>query len=261
MLSDLTAAVNDLRSAWRMRAVAIALASEDVKDLYRRTFLGPIWLLVSYILFVASIAWVVGGVDGTPHYIAFVACGLLIFNFMSEVLGESSNLFQRESAFIKGSTLPISIYVMRLTSKTLMRSVFPLVGAIGFILLSGLTPTLSWGYALLGIVLLVLATPAVATVFATLGVVLPDMHFIVQNVLRLAFFLTPIFWDHAGDPIRKFFFYWNPFTHFINIVRSPIMTGDPAEFSWLIAGVLTLAAWVLAIILLGRYRDRIVFML
>ena len=45
----------------------------------------------------------VGSMGAIPHYLAFVACGLFVYNVMSEVLAESSNLFQREMALIKGT--------------------------------------------------------------------------------------------------------------------------------------------------------------
>lgn len=260
-MKSIEVAIADMSAGWRNRGVAWAFAAEDVADLYRRTRLGPIWLLISFLLFVSSIVLMVGSMGAIPHYLAFVACGLFVYNVISEVLAESSNLFQREMALIKGTTLPISIYVMRLTTKTMIRSLYPLIGAIFLILVSGLVPGAAWLYALGGLALIVISMPAVATVFAVLGVVFPDTHFIVQNILRLAFFLTPVFWDHAGDRIRMLFYFWNPFTHFITIVRSPILTGDPSGFSWLIAVSICVGAWALAILLLGAFRDRIVFMI
>jgi ABC-type polysaccharide/polyol phosphate export permease len=261
MMKWIENATADISAGWRKRAVALAFASEDVADIYRRTFLGPAWSVLSFLLFVGSIVLIIGGASGIPHYMAFVASGLIVYLTMTEVLAESSNLFQREMAFIKGTTLPISIYIMRLTSKTIIRSIYPLLAALFLILIDGVLPTAAWVYSALGIVLILISIPAAATVVAILGVIVPDMHFIVQNILRLAFFLTPVFWDHAGDRIRMFFFYWNPFTHFITIVRSPMLTGDPALHSWAIACGISVVMWVLAIVLLGKYRDRIVFML
>jgi len=254
-------AVADISAGWRRRAVASAFAAEDVADIYRRTFLGPIWSVVSFVLFVGSIVLIVGRGSGIPHYMAFVSCGLIVYLTLTEVLAESSNLFQREMAFIKGTTLPISIYIMRLTSKTLIRSIYPLLAALFLIMLDGVLPTAAWFYSALGVLLIILSIPAAATVVAILGVIVPDMHFIVQNVLRLAFFLTPVFWDHAGDRVRMLFFYWNPFTHYITIVRSPMLTGDPAIHSWMIACGISVVTWILAFLLLGKFRDRIVFML
>lgn len=261
MMNLISNAVADILAGWRNRAVALAFAAEDVADIYRRTFLGPTWSVLSFLLFVGSIVLIVGHSSGIPHYMAFVSSGLIVYLTMTEVLAESSNLFQREAMFIKGTTLPISIYIMRLTSKTVIRSIYPLLAALSLVLIDGVMPSFAWLYAALGILLIILTIPAAATAISILGVIIPDMHFIIQNILRLAFFLTPVFWDHAGDPIRLFFFFWNPFTHFITIVRSPMLTGEPALHSWAIAIVISIALWILAFVLLGKFRDRIVFML
>jgi len=261
MISWIANATADISAGWRNRAVALAFASEDVADIYRRTFLGPAWSVLSFLLFVGSIVLIVGQTSGIPHYMAFVSIGLIVYLTLTEVLAESSNLFQREMAFIKGTTLPISIYIMRLTSKTVIRSIYPLLAALSLVMIDGVMPTTAWLYSMLGIILIIVSIPAAATLVAILGVIIPDMHFIVQNILRLAFFLTPVFWDHAGDRIRMFFFFWNPFTHFITIVRSPMLIGDPAPHSWVIAIAISVITWILAILLLSRFRDRIVFLL
>ncbi len=159
----------------------MAFASEDVADIYRRTFLGPAWSVLSFLLFVGSIVLIIGETSGIPHYMAFVSSGLIVYLTMTEVLAESSNLFQREMAFIKGTTLPISIYIMRLTSKTVIRSVYPLLAALFLVLVDGVMPTAAWFYSFLGILLIIISIPAAATVVSILGVIIPDMHFIVRT--------------------------------------------------------------------------------
>lgn len=259
MLQLASIAIADIAAAWRGRRVALAFAAEDLQDVYRRTWLGPVWMLLSYLLFVLSIV-LIAGHGAMPNYLAFVAIGLLVFNYIAEVLGESTTLFRKEQNYIKGTTLPIFSYVARSTFRTLLREAFPLVCAIVLVIYSGILPTFAWGYALLGVLLLVVTAPAVTTVFAIIGMIVPDMTFIMANAIRLGLFLSPVFWDHGGDPFRRFFFVWNPLTHYITIVRSPILTGDPAFTSWLVAIGLSVCFWILAIFLLGTYRNRIVFM-
>ena len=189
MLQPVSEAVGDLRAAWRGRRIAMAFAHEDVADAYRKTSLGPIWMLISYLLFNCAIVFVAGHPADIPNYIGFVACGLLVFQFMSEVISDGVTLFHREQPYIKGTTLPISIYVFRLTCRSMLRNAYPLAGAVGLLLYSGEIPNVAWLYAIAGIVLIILATPAVVTVAAIIGALSPDMGFVVQNVLRLSFFL------------------------------------------------------------------------
>ena len=140
MLQPVSEAVGDLRAAWRGRRIAMAFAHEDVADAYRKTSLGPIWMLISYLLFNCAIVFVAGHPADIPNYIGFVACGLLVFQFMSEVISDGVTLFHREQPYIKGTTLPISIYVFRLTCRSMLRNAYPLAGAVGLLLYSGEIP-------------------------------------------------------------------------------------------------------------------------
>lgn len=252
-------ALADIRDAWRYRQTAFAFAAEDVADLYRRTWLGPIWLIISFLMFVMAIVFVAGS-SNQAHYVGFVAIGYTVFSYLSEVISEGVALFRREKAFITGTTLPITLYVLRLASRTAFRGIYTLVACLGLVLYSGLYPNSDWLFSALAIGLILVTTPAAALVFAVIGALLPDTTFIVQNIMRLAFFLTPVFWTHSGSKVRALFYWWNPFTHFIEIVREPILTGDPALFSWGVALAITAGLWAVALLLLGIYRNRIVFL-
>jgi lipopolysaccharide transport system permease protein len=77
-------------------------------------------------------------------------------------------------------------------------------------------------------------------------------------------FLTPVFWAHTSQTalsVRGIFYYWNPFTYFLEIVRVPILSGDAPLRSFALCIAISGAAWLLALFLLGRLRRQVVFML
>jgi lipopolysaccharide transport system permease protein len=97
---------------------------------------------------------------------------------------------------------------------------------------------------------------------AFLGAFFPDSQYIVSNLMRIGMFLTPVFWvyNHSGS-IQHFFYYWNPFTYFLAIVRVPIVSGDVPYWSFLVCVAVGVAFWTLALLLLGRFRRDVVFVL
>jgi lipopolysaccharide transport system permease protein len=120
--------------------------------------------------------------------------------------------------------------------------------------------TSAWLFALAALLLLLIATPAAVTVFATLGAFFPDGQFIVQHVMRLGMFLTPVFWVHTGGGgIRGVLYYWNPFTYFLEIVRVPVIAAELPFRSFALCTAMTFALWCIAILCLGRFRNQIVF--
>lgn len=255
-------AVLDIRAALSLRDVWVALASEDIGDAHRRTFLGPAWLLLNYVAFTGTIVMIMGAANGVHDYMAFIACSLLVWLFINETISEGVMVFVREESFIKGTVLPLSVYVMRQTMRSVIRAGYAVLGMVVLLAFSGATFSLSWLTSALALLLIIATAPAVTMLLGFAGVIFPDIQFFVGNIMRLMMFITPVFWTHIeGGGIRALLYHWNPLTHYLDIFRQPIVTGEIPLTSWFIAITVSVAMWGVAILLLGRYRKQIVFML
>lgn len=258
----LRGALLDIREGLKRRRMWTALAAEDVTDAHRRTLLGPLWLLLNYLLLTGTFVIVFGRGRGLENYTAYVSVGLLVFLLISEAITQSTTLFVRESSFIQGTVLPLSVYVLRQSMQSLIRTCYTLVGCIPFLLMSDVGISLAWIGSLLGLLLVIATVPAASLVFAVLGVLLPDTRYIMGNVMRLGMFLTPIFWTAEGSSgLRAALYHWNPFTYYLEIVRIPILTGELPLRAWVLCAAMSLGLWILAVLALGKYRKQIVFML
>lgn len=263
MIAALNGAVDDISKAMKLHRVWVALAREDVGDQHRRTTLGPLWLLVNYVAFVGTFVFVFqpAGKDAAG-YSAYVAIGLLVWFYLMEVITLSVSLFQREESFIEGTTLPLFVYVMRLALQSIIRAGYAIVGCIVILFLSGSALNAAWLWSLAGLFIILLATPAVITVFAFIGAFFPDSEFIVGNMMRVGMFFTPVFWVYNGqEGIQKYAYHWNPFTYFLEIVRVPIIGGELPMHAFAVTGIISVAAWAIALLLLGRYRRQVIFII
>ncbi|PRD41167.1 ABC transporter permease [Phyllobacterium phragmitis] len=258
----ISAAMDDILTGLRMRRVWIAIASEDIGDQHRRTALGPLWLLLNYLIYVGAFVLIFGLHSPVHNFPAYVSVGMLVWLFLQEVVILGVTLFSREENFIQGTTLPLSVYVLKLTMQSLIRTGYAALGCLAILLLTGTMPTLSWLWSLLGIIQIVLTIPAAIIVFAIAGAFFPDLQFIVSNLMRVGMFLTPIFWVYGGSGgFRDRLYQWNPFTHFIEIVRLPITEGQVPVHSFAICFFIAAALWIMGILLLGKFRKQIVFVL
>ena len=255
-------AVADIGAALKLSRVWIALASEDLTDSHRRTMLGPVLPLLNYLLFAGTIILILGHGKQSLNYTAYVASGVLVWLFVSETLSMSSTLFIREQGLIKGTVLPISIYVLRQTALIAIRSAYALVGAVMLVAFSGIEVTPALASTVPAFVLLLVTAPAVAVVFGVAGVFFRDLQFVIANATRLLMFITPIFWTHGGGGgLRGLLYHWNPLTHYIEIVRAPVVTGTAPLLSWAVAGSCSLLLCIAALLLLGKFNRQIVFLL
>lgn len=263
ILAALRGGIADIRDGLRLRRVWVALANEDIGDQHRLTTLGPIWLLVNYLLFVGTFVFVfTHGDSAHPDYPAYVAIGLFVWLFMAEIISQSLTLFTRERGFIQGTTLPLSVYVLRMTMQSVIRASYALLGCLVILLAAGPPFSVAWLLSLGPLMLILAVAPAVIIILAFLGTYVPDSQYVISNMMRIGMFLSPIFWyyDGAGG-IRHAFYQWNPFTYFIEIVRMPILQGTyPLQYS-LVCLVMGVSFWILALLLLGRFRKQVVFAL
>ena len=257
----LQSAFADISRGLRMRSVWMALAREDIGDQHRRTTLGPVWLLINYLAFAGTFVVIFGDNHSMPHFTAYVATGLFVWLYLTEVITLSITLFTREESFIRGTTLPLTVYVMRLTMQSVIRAGYALAGCLAVLLFAHTSLTIEWLWSGLALAMIVVATPAAILVFAIAGAFFPDLSFIVQNLMRIGTFLTPVFWIGPGQGIRGAFYRWNPFTYFLEIVRQPVINAEFPTRPFGICAIIVLFLWILAALLLGLYRKKIVFVL
>nr|WP_313708960.1 ABC transporter permease [Brucella intermedia] len=256
------AGIDDYFKGWKSRRLWLAIAKEDVDDSHKNTLLGPVWLLLNYLTFIGTFGFVMQSGAGDGNYLAYISVGLLIWFFILEVITQGVSLFSREESFIKGTPLPLSTYVFRLTMQSVIRNSYALLGCLGVLLLTGVYPSVTWFWSALGVVVVVLSAPAVITVFAFVGAYFPDSRYLISNAMRVGMFLTPIFWTYNGSHgVRHLFYWYNPFTYFVEMVRIPIVNGTMPLKALFLCAFIGIMMWIAAVFLMGRYRKKVVFIL
>jgi ABC-2 type transport system permease protein len=92
-----------------------------------------------------------------------------------------------------------------------------------------------------------------------------DLNPITQSIVQLMFFLTPIVWiyeDLLNSPNpaiaeRARLAEFNPFLHFVEIVRRPLLGQDQQLRYWIVVLVITVVGWALTLFVVRRYRSRV----
>jgi len=109
------------------------------------------------------------------------------------------------------------------------------------------------------LLLYVLSAVWVTILFASLGSRYRDFTHLIQTVMRVMMFLTPIFWtpEQMGELMKVL--NWNPMAHYIYILRDPILYGTFPMKSFYIVLSITVAGFILAFFTFAYSRRRIVF--
>jgi ABC-type polysaccharide/polyol phosphate export permease len=118
----------------------------------------------------------------------------------------------------------------------------------------GIKPSLATLMVVPGLAVFMLNAVSVGLLASIVCARFRDVPQIVSSLLQITFFVTPIIWQPELLKDRHFLIDSNPFYHFVEIIRAPMLGHSLQLQSWLYAGGATVFGWLLALFLLGRYR-------
>lgn len=260
-METLAAALDDWWRALRMWRLWTALGHEDLLDRYRRTSLGLGWIVLSFALFVAVKVLVFGQMAAVPaaEFGLFVTIGFGLWTFISAMVLDGCTAFLHARHWILGVSLPYPVFLLQVLVRNLIvfASVICVIGAALAWQLDRLAPA-AWT-VLPALLCYVLTSTWVAAILAPLCARQRDLNQVVQIVVRLLFFVTPILWMPGISERLEFIASINPITHFIEIIRQPLLYGRVPAESWTWVLVLNLLGLPAGIAAYAATRKRVVF--
>ena len=265
-MNFLDISTHDILSAVKRADLAGTLGWQDVKQRYRRSKLGPFWLTISMGVLIGTLGLVFGGMFNTPmkEFLPFLAIGFMLWAYISTVVNEGCTAFIGADALIKQLPLPMFLHILRVIWRNQIILAHNAV-IIPLVFLAFLKP-LEW-VALLSIIGLVLNSLSLAWIALLAGVVCTryrDLSQIVTSVLQIAFYVTPIVWMPSqliGTRRGFIFLDVNPLYHMIEIVRAPLLGSMPTLTNWLVSIAMAVFGWIFALVIYGKYKNRISYWL
>lgn len=259
-------AIGDLTAGFGQRELWLHLGWQDIKQRYRRSLLGPIWITIATGVTAIAMGLLYSVLFQQPiaELLPHITVGLIIWNLISGAILEGSDVFVSNEGLIKQLPAPLSVHVYRLVWRQLLLLGHNLI--IYVVLLVVFPKPLTWTdlTAVPALALLALNAVWVSFVFGILSTRFRDISPILFSLVQLLFFMTPIVWnDQAllaqGGQVadRAKLAQINPLYHFLDIVRTPMLGGEQKAYHWYIVVAITVAGLALALVLLRRFRSRV----
>jgi lipopolysaccharide transport system permease protein len=262
-LAQLNVAVADLRNgiyAWQLSRL---LAWQDIKQRYRRSTLGPIWLTLSSGIQMLTMSLVSAFLFHTPiqRSLPFVCAGMLFWNMITQIINEGAALFLSASSYLIQIKRPFSLFVAQVIWRNAIIAAHNAITYIVIAVIFGVVPSLSiilWPF---GFVLVLICMSWILLVCAIVSARYRDVPVIIQNILTVLFWFTPLMYfpEQLGE--RRYLLDYNPFTHMIALLREPLLGGAPTLNDWLIVLAVAVFGWVGTLLFFARFRARIVYWL
>jgi ABC-type polysaccharide/polyol phosphate export permease len=251
-----------LRGIIRNLRKSLSWAWLDTVCQYRRSRIGPLWETINLVVMLVGLTLVSSSIFGTniSDIIAYIGLGIIIWSAISSLLVEGAGTFVRNASYVNSSTLGVDLYIGRSVFKIMIT--FAHHAILYFVaLLLGLVP-LTWTslVSIPGIVLLFVNGFWIVTVLGFICARFRDVELCVRNLMQLAFFVTPVFWNYRQISVdRQFIIDYNLLFYFIEVIRRPLLGEVPPLSYYLTIIVVTVLGYGLAWHVHRRMRRQLAF--
>lgn len=257
----LTATFHDIRAGLRMRDLWLFLGWRDVKRHYSRSLIGPLWLTLSMGVMVAGLGVLYSQIfrQDIRSYLPFIAIGFVIWGLIAGLINGACLVFSGAAESIRQIRLPLSVYILKFTYTQILIFAHNFIIYILVAVIFDISPGIRGLLFLPALFLLIMNGIFVAMILGPLCARFRDIPLIVASFIQIAFFMTPILWYPEQVPERAFFLNANPFYHFIEITRGPLLGQTAALENWLACFGMTVLLGVIALAFFSRFRARIAY--
>jgi len=254
-------ATEDLREGFAKWRLAAALARLDIRNRYRGSVLGPLWLTLSTGLMLAMLGVLYSALfhQTLRVYVPFLAVSLITWNLISQVVTDACSSLVLAEGMIRQVPLPYTTHALRGVFRNIVIAAHNLPLILVAMLVVGRFPGLGALLAVPGLALLVINSFAAALFLGMVCARFRDVGQIVATVMQIAFFMTPVLWQPAELGNRAVWLPLDPFYVLMQVVRGPLLGDGAGPLLWLSAVAYTLACCGLSLAFFVRFRGRLAF--
>jgi lipopolysaccharide transport system permease protein len=254
-------AAEDLLGGLRSWRLAWALARSDLVHRYRGSVLGPIWLTLSTAVMLGALGFLYAKLFNMQvgDYLPWLAVSLIVWNILAQAAAEACLTLTSAEGIIRQMNVPYTVQALR----TVMRAGLvaahnlPLIFVVFLIFGVPVSWTILW--AIPGLALLAVNAFWASLLLGVICARFRDIPPIVNSVVQIAFFVTPVIWKPELIKESAALLPLNPFFGLLEVVRGPILGTTPSLLVWASALTVTTVMWVVSQIFFTRFRGRVAF--
>ncbi len=191
-----------LREIWRRRELVGLLVRRELRARYKGSSLGILWSLIKplaqLLVYYFAIGQILGAARSIPSFAIFVFIGLTTWTLATEILTGGTRSIVDNAGLVKKVTLPREIFPLAAVGGALVNLGIQFIVLVAAMIAVGQFP-LSWGalWVIPSLVLIVTFCSAIAVLLAALNVYLRDIQHLVEVVLIVAFWTSPIVYAYS----------------------------------------------------------------
>jgi len=264
--NKMVAALRDLKEGAQKWELWGRMGIDDMRRRYRRTFIGPFWHSLSMAIFVTSSGILFSALwkMNIKEYLPFFCSGISAWLSISAIMTESCTAFSSASPILTQVRLPYSLFVIAVVWRNLLLFSHNFVVYAIMVIIFHVPVNANSCLLLVGLASLVINGVWMGLVIALLSTRYRDIQPVMTSFLQIIMFITPVFWPPSllqNRALGLMFVKLNPFYHFIQSIRVPLLGQRPEWFVYVGIVISSVLGWSLAMYLFSRYRRRVTYWL
>lgn len=258
MASVSAVAVSDLLGSISRLPLALSLAVDDVHGRYRRTILGPLWIVLGQAAMIAGFAIVFSGLFrmDPETYLLYLAAGFPIWTMLSQFLVDMPNAFIAAKGVIESYELPWLTHIWRRSFGYVLLFMHHLVIFFAALVILKAPASLTMLLVIPALVVTTVAGSGIGLMLAALNARYRDLQPAMSMIAGVLMLLSPVIWRADQLHVNTWIVKFNPLHYYISLLRDPLMNIPPSADLWLgtILGAVVLFALGFLTFLLSRKR-------
>lgn len=232
------------------------LSIVDVLSRYRRTALGPLWHVLMHAATIVGLSLLYSRIlkQDWQSYVLYVSAGLTVWSLLVQPFVDAPTALTRVRSLIHAYDMPISLHIMRSVSSYLLLFLHNIIVYVAVIAFVKMPLTVYSLYFIPALAVIMVACTGVTMILSIFGARYRDLAPATAMITGILFLLTPVFWNKTATMGIHWITDFNPFYHFLEIARAPLLGIAPDPVNW--AVTVTLAAILLVLGMLSVVTNR-----
>ncbi len=214
-----------------------------------RYHLKYLWWIIEPVMMMA-VFYVVFGMflaRGTQHFVAFLLTGLTFWNWFAKTVNNASACIIQGKGLMLQVSIPKVFFPLEVILRDCFKLLFSLTLLLIFLFFYPTPVTITWLALPVLLFVQLFLNAGVAILCSAIVPFVPDLKFVITNILQLMFFASGIFYsmESIASPRYRSILYLNPMCGMIKAYRDTLIHGAWPDWYY-IAKV-----FIFAILLLG----------
>jgi lipopolysaccharide transport system permease protein len=238
------------------------MAHQSLISKYRQTTLGPWWITLGTGIGLGAMGVIWSSVFNMDitEFFPYLSAGYIFWTFISSTLIESPEIFIRASSTLRSIKLPLLIFIFTTVLKNLYILGHNIIIFIISIFIFHLKISCIMLLFIPGLFLLTVGALLMGIILSIIGARLRDLSYIMASLMTFLFLLTPVMWNpNILSGKRLYLAYLNPVTHYLAVVREPLLNRIPDPISYISVACITVFLFLFASFLYKKFEKRIIF--